>query len=82
MELIPIKLSELNENEKYHVYDNNSHIYFSSHFDKRRKVFITEVAHTPWTEQLRPKEIEAIGAEIMTNEETYKMASIVNIVEE
>lgn len=68
MKLKPIKLSELNENEKYHVYDNNSHIYFSSHFDSKRKVFITEVASTPWTELLRPKEIKAIGAEIMTVE--------------
>lgn len=32
-----------NENKKYHVYDDNSHIYFLSHFNKRRKVFITEV---------------------------------------
>ena len=82
MRLVPIKLSELNENEKYHVYDDNSHIYFLSHFDKRRKVFITEVASTPWTEELRPHEIKAIGAEIMTDKEAHKMASIVNIVEE
>lgn len=82
MKLIPIKLSELNENEKYHVYDYHGHTYFLSHFDKRRRVFITEVASTPWTEQLRPKEIKAIGAEIMSDKEAHKMASIVNIVEE
>ena len=28
MKLVPIKLSELNENEKYHVYDYIAHIYF------------------------------------------------------
>lgn len=82
MKLIPIKLSELNENEKYHVYDDNAHIYFSSHFDVKKKVFITEVASTPWTEELRPHEIKVIGAEIMTDKEAHKMASIVNIVEE
>lgn len=82
MKLIPIKLSELNENEKYHVYDYHAHTYFLSHFDKRRKIFITEVACTPWTEKLRPKEIKAIGAEIMTDEEAYEIESIVNIVEE
>jgi hypothetical protein len=82
MKKSPIKLSELDENEKYHVYDSNSNIYFLSHLDKRRKVFVTEVASTPWTELLRPKEIEVIGAEIMTDKEAHKMASIVNTVEE
>ena len=82
MKLVPIKLSELNENEKYHVYDYNAHTYFSSYFDAKRKVFITEVASTPWTEELRLHEIKAIGAEIMTDKEAHKMASIVNIVEE
>ncbi len=82
MKLISIKLSELNENEKYHVYDYHAHTYFLSHFNKRRNVFITEVANSPWTEQLRPKEIKAIGAEIISDKEAHKMASIVNIVEE
>ena len=82
MKLVPIKLSELNENEKYHVYDYTAHTYFCSHFDSKRKVFITEVASTPWTEELRPYEIKAIGAEIMTDKEAHKMASVVNIVEE
>ena len=82
MELIPIKLSELNENEKYHVYDYIAHTYFSSYFDAKRKVFITKVANSSWIEELRPHEIKAIGAEIMTDEEARKMSSIVNIVEE
>ena len=82
MELVPIKLSELNENEKYHVYDYKSHMYFASHFNAERKVFITDVASTPWAEELRPAEIKAIGSEIMTNKEAVKSCSIVNIVEE
>lgn len=39
MKLIPIKLSELNENEKYHVYDDNAHTYFSSHFDAKKSIY-------------------------------------------
>jgi hypothetical protein len=79
MKLIPIKLSELSENKEYHVYDDNSHIYFASCFNAEKKIFITEVATSPWTEKLRPAEIKAIGAKIITYEETRKM---VNIVEE
>lgn len=84
MNLIPIKLSELNESERYHVYDDNSHTYFSSHFDAKRKVFITEVANSPYAEELRPCEIKAIGAEIITNKELFniRIGNIVNIVEE
>jgi hypothetical protein len=84
MKLIPIKLSELNENEKYHVYDDNAHTYFSSHFNAERKVFITEVANSPYAEEFRPREIKAIGAEIITNKElcNIRTGSISNIVEE
>ena len=82
MTLVPIKLSELNEKDIYHVYDCETHIYFSSHFDKENKMFITNVASTPWTEMLRPKEIKAIGAELITDEENHKTGCVVNIVEE
>jgi len=84
MKLIPIKLSELNKNERYHVYDDNAHTYFSSHFDAERKVFITEVADSPYAEELRPREIKAVGAEIMTDRELHSLrtGSTINIIEE
>ena len=83
MELVPIKISELNEAEKYHVYDRDSHTYYKSRFDFKCKKFVTEQTHSYWFEKIRPKEIKALGAEIMTEEEARKFKGcITNIVVE
>lgn len=82
MKLVPIKISELNEQDKYHVFDKESHIYFVCRFNKQKRIFITESSFYPWIDELRPKEIKAIGAEFITDSEIHKMRSICNIVEE
>ena len=83
MRLVPIKISELNEADKYHVYDRDSHTYYKSRFDSKCKKFVTEQAHSYWSEKIRPKEIKAVGAEIIMEEEARKFRGCtINIVVE
>lgn len=80
MELVPIKISELKDGAKYHVFDKETRIYYSSKYCTERKSFVTNEASCADIDNIRPLEIKAIGAEVMTHEEACKTASVVNIV--